>query len=215
MSDIANESEPHDFKPLCLKCDPPSSPSSDTEDDSQLVSMEPTADITDNNILQNSHTLLVADTTQQNRTGKVGATTITKRMISKRLRNKGLQYVNRKGIHIAAKKMKNGCVECKFKCKRNINNDERAEIFKNFWNIGNVNIQNQFIASLIEVREPELRRAYKGKRKECNVYYFKKNNSKIRVCAKYFIETLSISNTRIQIALKKRTSSGIGTSDIL
>lgn len=44
-----------------------------------------------------------------------------------------------------SKKIKNGCDDCKYKCSEKNSNDEKQQIFTNFWNIQNGNLQTQYI----------------------------------------------------------------------
>ena len=47
--------------------------------------------------------------------------------------------------------MKEGCAPCKKKCSTILTEEERGGIFKNYWEIGNVEQQGQFISNNIEV----------------------------------------------------------------
>ena len=50
-----------------------------------------------------------------------------------------------------ARTMKEGCPPCKKKCSTILTEEEREGIFKNYWEIGNVEQQWQFISNNIEV----------------------------------------------------------------
>lgn len=158
----------------------------------------------------NVNEVLNASSEQRNRRKrkKPGSPTVFQlRMQNKKQKNMGKAYVNRKGQKKAPKMIKNTCNGCKYKCHMKISNEERLQIFTNFWNLGDHNVQTQYILSLIETLPCEQRRKYKNKRKESNAYYLKEKNKKARVCVKMFTNTLSISRKKVQTAMKKRTTS--------
>lgn len=145
---------------------------------------------------------------------KQGATTIDKRLKAKQLKNKGLGHFDRKGKYVSAKLMKDGCKKCIFKCHDNFSPEERKHIFQHFYDLGNIDTQNQFIGLFVESRKSEIREKNKGVRCKSNIFTLQRqDNTKHRVCSKFFLDTLGISYKKIQIVLNKKTSSGTVLKD--
>ena len=65
--------------------------------------------------------------------------------IRKRNRNSGLEYVDRNGNVRSCKTMKAGCTNCSKKCHEMISHSDRECIFKEFWNLGNINRQREYL----------------------------------------------------------------------
>lgn len=57
--------------------------------------------------------------------------------VRKQQRNSGKQYVSRNGKTIAEKSIKPPCPEkCRQKCRNKITEEQRKEIFKDYWGLG-------------------------------------------------------------------------------
>lgn len=81
--------------------------------------------------------------------------------VAKRNRNLSLEYVNTKKKHIDARSLKPSCSEkkCRLQCTQNISEDTRKSIFDNYWNMGNISRQRDFIVNHTE----EIKRISKEK----------------------------------------------------
>lgn len=143
-----------------------------------------------------------------------------KKNIRKRKRAGGKEYLSSKNKIVKKRELKEACSleSCKLKCRQKISDEERQGIYQQFWNYDNTNDQKrQFICSSIEEKPIQRLRSRTGesvpKRKHSLLYFFSINGERTRVCQKYFLSTLSISQSSVRIALQKRTSGGIVTND--
>ena len=114
---------------------------------------------------------------------------------------------------------------CGETCKKNCNNEfceeERETIFKEFWKIGDINLQSAFPVAHVNVTENEgtrLRDTCKTKRRKKNhtrSYFFNNptTQSLLPVCQKFFLNTLCIDEKTIRTALTKTTDSGTVEAD--
>lgn len=132
------------------------------------------------------------------------------RNIRKRKLNLGEAHSNTRSRWVEGKKMKEPCDQfCKFKCTSNINERDRHAIFTNYWQMGDINRQRDFLIRHMEKVEPKYRRHKVSSdeiRDNNNKYYFEVNGVEIRVCKKYFLNTLSISDQTTRTALQKMTN---------
>ena len=60
-------------------------------------------------------------------------------------KNKGEQYVNASGIIVSPKVLKPPCTNCRFDCNSKLNLEQRENIKKEFWAMGDKNRQREFI----------------------------------------------------------------------
>ncbi|CAH1988725.1 unnamed protein product [Acanthoscelides obtectus] len=75
-----------------------------------------------------------------------------KRNIIKSSRNQGKKYTNWKGKKQLARKMKTSCEEkCRMKCLNKMSEEERHKIFTEYWGLGDVNRQRDFISKYVTV----------------------------------------------------------------
>lgn len=138
-----------------------------------------------------------------------------KENIAKKLRNTGKQYISKfTNKKVAARCLKPPCENCIFTCSEKFSNEDRQRLFDQFWKLGNIDKQREFI----------VRQTFEVKRNQgCNsstqrslnyAYTFLKNNDKIRVCKRFFIQTLDINNKVIATARKKLTPEGFLKDDL-
>lgn len=68
------------------------------------------------------------------------------RNIAKRSRNTGKSFINHRGVKRQGRCLKKGCgVKCRFKCHSKLSTELREDIFHNFWGLGDITCQRQFI----------------------------------------------------------------------
>lgn len=108
---------------------------------------------------------------------------------AKKLRNTGQSYVSRskKKKTVPARAMKPPCEinKCKMQCSVKIQSQDRMRIFSKYWELGDINLQRNFINNCTKEIMPAVRFTGKQKpRKHNNAYYFIVNNEEIRVCKK-------------------------------
>lgn len=120
--------------------------------------------------------------------------------LTKRLINLGKEYVNKKGQKFPQKQMKHGCSSytCLRNCRQCITYNEREALFKAFWNMGDHNMQVEYVSRFVR-RVPKKQiivtaeREMPSRRKWSYEYYLLlPSRKKIRVCKKIFLDTFSI-----------------------
>lgn len=129
-----------------------------------------------------------------------------KRHQAKRLRNSGESYINVKGNIVEAKKFQNKDCGCSKKCCNLFSENERHEQFKKFHKIGDFSKQNAYLCGLVHQVPIKQRRARDGSKgnKQCsNIFCLHKENNTLRVCKRFFLDTLVISDGRMSRALAK------------
>ena len=85
--------------------------------------------------------------------------------------------------------MKPRC-NCKAKlhCK-DVSEESRKQIFTDFWNIGNLNVQREYISRMIEVSGTKRKSKGAQDRRKCTKKYFLQvdRNQRLHVCQKCFL----------------------------
>ncbi|CAH2007460.1 unnamed protein product [Acanthoscelides obtectus] len=163
-----------------------------------------------------------------------------KRNIIKSSRNQGKKYTNWKGKKQFARKMKTSCEEkCRMKCLNKMSEEGRHKIFTEYWGLGDVNRQRDFISKYVTVvskartrirkknkhhpaEEPEkndntfleLSNDKNSRRNSTFIYSLPKNeNNKVQICKTFFLNTLSISAQVVKNVMNKTGTSGIVSED--
>ena len=107
----------------------------------------------------------VADTTAEGRSAEPengllagsrtsGGKNIWKCQIRKCLRNSGFSYISRNGATHRKKLLKSGCgAFCRQRCHDRIDAAQREKIFSEFWQLGNLSTQRQFLANHVRTVE--------------------------------------------------------------
>ena len=73
-----------------------------------------------------------------------------KRNMAKKLRNTGKEYTSTQNKRKRARIMKKGCNQgCRYKRNEKINGVQRQSIFHEFWSLGDINRQGDYIASCV------------------------------------------------------------------
>ena len=110
--------------------------------------------------------------------------------------------------------LKSGCGDlCRNKCKTQITDDERAQIFHTFWKMGCLTQQRQYVCNTVQKNEEKKPAITKpGSRRSSTYEYFLQIQEKnVKVCKKIFLDTLDISDRFVATALTKQNS--LGTCD--
>nr|CAI5845321.1 unnamed protein product [Callosobruchus analis] len=71
----------------------------------------------------------------------------------KRLRNLGQKYKDWKGNVHPKRQLKSACTSCRQKCNDKFSEEERKQIFENYWQLGDVNRQQDFITKQVDMTE--------------------------------------------------------------
>ncbi|XP_069357551.1 uncharacterized protein [Maniola hyperantus] len=124
---------------------------------------------------------------------------------TKKLRNTGQSYVSRSNKIIPARALKPPCGDkCKLQCSIKIDNDSRKEIFSKFWELGDITMQRNFINSCTKAIVPFRFYGKEKRRSHNNAFYFIVINKEIRVCKKFFMATLDVTDRVTRTVFKKR-----------
>ena len=123
-----------------------------------------------------------------------------KASIRKKLRQGGHQYTDAKGKIQPERKVKTkkDCTACKFKCTINFTEEERKDIFKEFWRQKDEEKHN-FYAKTTFMTSCTRKRTLStvSRKKNSLAYYLPLQNENIRVCKAFYLNTLDISQTRV------------------
>ena len=132
-------------------------------------------------------------------------------------RQKGEAYINVRGNEVPKKNVtsKKDCFNsCKFKCSMFFGDNERQQIFKDFWALSDVE-KNHFYASTTSRKMKECKKtdADISRRNFSYSYHFFHGDAKKRVCKDFYLSTLAISQRRVSYFHEvKKTDTGVCTT---
>lgn len=69
------------------------------------------------------------------------------------LRNRGMEYKNRKGKIHAAKTVSIYDHRCRYGCNDKLNEEKRSQVFNEFWALGDWNLQTSFLFNAVTATE--------------------------------------------------------------
>ncbi|XP_072387122.1 uncharacterized protein [Diabrotica undecimpunctata] len=132
----------------------------------------------------------------------------------KKLRNSGKSYKSNKGTIMHARQMKEACSQtCRLKCFEN-SVDIRTHIHRKFWDLGNINLQRDFISRHTNEVRPKYQNKTPGSNRKHNLQYkFRINDKDTQVCKTFFLNTLGVSDRYIYTTWKKTDDAGILEDD--
>ncbi|XP_077417655.1 uncharacterized protein LOC144048992 isoform X2 [Vanacampus margaritifer] len=138
----------------------------------------------------------------------------------KAARNRGEAYVNTRGLAVPEKNpLALPRHLCRHKCSQRVSEEERRAIFRQFWDLGNFELQNAFICAsvkLLDIRRRRPRRQERDETRPKNRTYSRKYSlsagraDAAEVCKTFFLATLCISNGRVDRALQKHVGKSRG-----
>ena len=127
----------------------------------------------------------------------------------KSLKLHGQEYTTSRGKPQRKKQVQEIECDCKFKCSEAINKNERSDIFKTYYDLGEYNLQKNFVCSHVSQSQTKtvLDNATMtpiSKRKQVTRQYHLTSCSgdRIQVCKKFFLKTLDIGQGYVDHALK-------------
>ena len=128
-----------------------------------------------------------------------------KRNIKKNKVNSGLPYVSEGNKEIPGKFLKPSCGQiCRLKCASRFTETERQVIHTGFWKLADNSLQRQYVSGNIEIAKTKYRRVVEGSSRGENLWYHLTSNGKrMKVCKKFFMNTLDISDKFIRTTWKK------------
>lgn len=127
---------------------------------------------------------------------------------------RGETYISKNGVVRGGKCVGPPCAQCIYQCSIYIIKEQRKQIFDNFYNLGTIQRQWEFIARCTDRILPKYRRVVESSKRKRNerglnvAYYFQLDNNRIRVCKTFFLNTLDISNSVTKTALEKCNENG-------
>lgn len=137
-----------------------------------------------------------------------------KKHSAKKKRNSGKAYESGepKGGHVAAREIG---AACKCGCFPRVGREYIEEIFSSFWAIGDWDMQNEYLAGIMESTECARSRVTDrpSRRLRSVTYHVKKGDEKIKVCAVAFRNIHGLKERRLRTVQDKVTSSGIVEKD--
>ncbi|CAH2088121.1 unnamed protein product [Euphydryas editha] len=152
------------------------------------------------------------DNKTPNKRRRKGFKNVSMRQDAKRLRNSGLQYISVSKFKKVMPKKQIGppCGEkCRLKCSKIIKQEDRENIFDNYWKMGDLTRQRDYIAKCIDVIKPKYQyKVHNSNRGPKNSFSFEINNFKHRVCKIFFKNTLAINNRPIATVIAKKNQAG-------
>ena len=116
------------------------------------------------------------------------------------LRNLGQQYTSKSGNVVPPRVMNPFSHKCRYFCNDNFTENDRQEIFDNFWQEGNFDRQNLFLLSCVQIVVPKRPKADAVKPKSASRACYL--NGK-RVCREFLLRTLDISHGRFNRLCEK------------
>lgn len=122
-----------------------------------------------------------------------------KKNVRKRLRQSGLEYTNTRGNISRGRISVRKCLNCRFKCSKNFTEAETNQIHEEFWK-NTDDDKGHFYDKTTErcLINRERNRHKRQRTKQYSYkYFFKKIDKKIRVCKKFYLGVLDISQIRI------------------
>ena len=135
-----------------------------------------------------------------------------KRASAKRARDHGLPYLYKDKNNVVkekeGRKIGKDCT-CQNRCSQKLGPEAVQTIFKDFWALGNYDLQNCHLAKLID-RAPTLGQLRKGddntsRVKATNKYYINYQGERISVCKTAFLSSHGIPKSKVEELNKKRS----------
>jgi hypothetical protein len=142
----------------------------------------------------------------------------SKKQGRKLLKDAGQEYRNYKEEAINAKQiLENTCLKKNCRNKSNtFSEEERKEIFVNFYKLGSSDKQKFFLTDCTAVTSIKCRRKSKGvkQRTVTNEYYLPKNKIQQRVCLQFLLNTLAISHRLIRTVMSTKEPTKLFEPDL-
>lgn len=123
-------------------------------------------------------------------------------------RNSGNEYFTKKGKFVPKKSFKFHICSCTNDCKT-INFEERQDIFDKYWGMQSWQAQSNFILSATVISNPKRMTTPLSRKQKSRSFYFHTK----RVCKTVFLNTLGITNKRLDYCLNKKSSSKFCSPD--
>lgn len=142
-----------------------------------------------------------------------------KKNVRKQRRSLGKDYVDTNGRQRLGRTPKLiDCTNCRYRCSEKFSEEQRADICKEYWQLGDYNRQKDFLLSRVRITKTQRERARgerKRRKREANYEYLLKiqGTKEDRVCKKFFLATLDIGHGPLDTALRHMSDSGTFCSE--
>lgn len=93
------------------------------------------------------------------------------------------------------------CDKCRMKCQDRFSEKDRRQINASFWALGNTTSQKQYIKGSVELHTPNRQEGAEKRRTFSRKYFLKKGSENLPVCRDFFLRTLHVSNTFVDMSL--------------
>ena len=137
-----------------------------------------------------------------------------KKNVAKKKRNLGQAYESGEpsGGHVAARTIG---LPCRCGCFEKVGRENVQQVFSEFWALGDFNLQNEYLASVIKSIDVARSRVKErpSRRKRSVTYNVKCQSELISVCAVAFRNIHGIGERRVRTVLDKVSSTGIVEKD--
>lgn len=165
--------------------------------------------------IENHGTPLVNKVSRSKQNNPIKGDTRKSRNTRRKLKNEGKEYSTKSGKTIEAKICKD-LPSCRMKCRENVVSSKRKELFREFWENGNHDMQVAYISGLISGKGKESsRKKIDNKDKQKNrmityQYFLNLNCQKVQICKKCFMVVFCITNRFITEVINNKNSSASG-----
>ena len=125
--------------------------------------------------------------------------------VRKMSRNKGLEYTTRKGALVQARNtIYYRCGRCVNKCNVILSDDDRDKICQNYWKMGDMQKQRDYIANHVVIKVYS--RKTPGSRRNMTIhYFFTVRDKRVKVCKAVFLKTLCIGEKTVTYTISHRS----------
>ncbi|KAF2892502.1 hypothetical protein ILUMI_13666 [Ignelater luminosus] len=118
-------------------------------------------------------------------------------------------YANVKGNLVPEREVKNGCYNCTLRCNEKMDIAARRYVFDHFWELKDIVHRRDYINSRVKRQECKDSRVHLSRRSFTHIYSFFYLNNTIRVCKKFFLSTLGVSEKMMRTAIEKSVRSDV------
>ena len=137
-----------------------------------------------------------------------------KQTIRKRLRQSGEEYLNSRGKVSRAKSVtaRPRCYSCRFKCCQKVSVQKQAEIHSAFWGMSDSAKNSFFEQTTTRVAAKRISSGINHRKKFSYKYYLTADSVRVRVCKKFYLSCLDISQRRITYYHETVRNASTGTA---
>ncbi|CAH1967358.1 unnamed protein product [Acanthoscelides obtectus] len=133
---------------------------------------------------------------------------------AKALRNEGKEYVSvskTRKLHPSRTILPPCGDKCKLQCSKKFTDENRKTLFSEYWGLGNLHRQRDFLATSMSLVQPKYQYKRDGShRQQNNAFYFILNNQRTRVCKYFFKATLAINDRPVRTVAQKKALAPTG-----